>query len=57
MWVGNTYFKHMEVKSMRDLVLVKRDMIRYVKDVRTVRGMGRGLSDNHVVVCKVAKSG
>ena len=29
-----------EVKSMISLVLVKKDMIRYVKNVRTVRGMG-----------------
>ena len=53
--VDNTYFKHrilhkytrvaksqdgVEIKSMVDLVLVKRDMLRYVQDVRTVRGMG-----------------
>ena len=37
---------------MIDLVLVKRDMLRYVQNVRVVRGMGRGLSDNHVVLCK-----
>ena len=58
--MGNTYFKHrslhkytrvagdkdgVEVKSMIDLVLVKRYMLRYVQDMRTVRGMGRGLSD------------
>ena len=41
-----------EVKSMIDLVLVKRDMLRYVQDVRTVSGMGRGLSDHHVVLYK-----
>ena len=35
-----------EVKSMIDLVQVK-------KDVRAVRGVGRGLSDHHVVLCKV----
>ena len=29
-----------EVKSMTDLVLVKKDMLRYVEDVRAVRGMG-----------------
>ena len=29
-----------EVKSMIDLVLVKRDMLQYVQDVRVVRGMG-----------------
>ena len=50
--MGNTYFKHrsvhkytrvakgqggVETKSMIDLVLVKRDMLRYVQDVRAVR--------------------
>ena len=64
-----TYFKHrslhkytrvargrdgVEIKSMIDLVLVKRDMLRYVQEyVRAVRGMGRGLSDHHVVLRKV----
>ena len=53
--LGNTYFKYrsvhkytrvaggrdgMEIKSMIDLVLVKRGMLRYVQDVRAVRGMG-----------------
>ena len=38
---------------MIDLVLVKRNMLRYVQDVRAVRGMARGLSDHHVVLCKV----
>ena len=38
---------------MIDLVLVKRDMLRYVQDVRAVSGMGRGLSDHYVVLCKV----
>ena len=65
-WV--TYFKHrslhrytrvarsqdgMEITIRIDLVLVKRDMLRYVQDVRAVRGIGRGLSDHHVVLCKV----
>ena len=36
---------------MIDLVLVK-DMLQYVQDVEAVRGMGRGLSDHHVVMCK-----
>ena len=31
-----------EIKSIIDLVLVKMDMLRYVQDVRVVRGMGRG---------------
>ena len=66
--VGNIYFKHrslykyarvardqdrVEVKSMTDLVFVKKDMLRYVQDVRVVRGIGRGLSDHHVVLSKV----
>ena len=53
--VGNTYFKHrglrkytrvkrgrdgVEMKSMIDLVLVKRDILQYVQDVRAVRGIG-----------------
>ena len=37
---------------MIELVLVKRDMLRYVQDVRAVRGIGRGLSDHHVELCK-----
>ena len=43
----------MEIKSMIDMVLVKIDMLRYVQDVRAVRGVGRGLSDHRVVLCKV----
>ena len=27
--------------------------MRYVQDVRAVRGMGRDLSDHYVVLCKV----
>ena len=42
-----------EVKSMIDLVLVKMDMLQHVQNMRAVRGMGRGLSDHHVVLCKV----
>ena len=42
-----------EVKSMIDLVRVKKDMLHYVHDMRAVRGMERGLSDHHVVLCKV----
>ena len=38
---------------MIDLVLVRRDMLRYVQDVWEMRGMGQNLSDHHVVVCKV----
>ena len=35
------------------MVLVKRDMLQYVQDLRSVRGMGRGLSDYYVVFYKV----
>ena len=35
------------------LVFVQNDMLRYVKDMDTVRLMGQGLSDHHVVFCKV----
>ena len=38
---------------MIDLVLVKRDMLQYVQDVRAVRGMGCGLSDHYIVLCKL----
>ena len=65
MWV--TYFKYrsgykytkvakvrggVKIKSMIDLVLVKRDMLRYVQDVRAVRRIGCALSDHYVVLCK-----
>ena len=54
-FVGNAYFEHkslckytrvardqdkLEVKRMIDLVLVRKDMLCYVQDVREVRGMG-----------------
>ena len=54
-YVGNKYFEHrslhkytrvargqdgVEVKSMIDLVLLKRDLLHYVQNVRTMRGMG-----------------
>ena len=66
--MGNTYFKYrslrkytrvargqngVEIKSIIDLEVVKRDMLQYLLDVRVVRGMGRGLSDHHVVLRKV----
>ena len=64
--VGNTYFKHgslhkyirvakgqdrVEVKSMIDLLLVKKDILHNVHNVGAMRGMGRGLSDHPVVLC------
>ena len=42
-----------EVKSMKDLVLVKKDMLRFVQNMRAVRGMGWDISDHYVVLCKV----
>ena len=39
--------------SMIDLVLVKKDMLRFVQNVRAVRGMGRGLLDHHALLYKV----
>ena len=42
-----------EVMSMINVVLGKKDMLGYVQDVRAVRGMGQGLSNQHVVLCKV----
>ena len=41
-------------KSMTYLVLVKRDMLQYVQDVRAVRGMGRA-SQTTMLYC--VKSG
>ena len=53
--MGNTCFEHknlhkytrvargqdgVELKNMIDLLLVKKDMLRFVQGVRTVRGMG-----------------
>ena len=38
---------------MIDLVQVKKDILRYVQDVRVVRGMERGLSNHHIVLCKL----
>ena len=60
--MGNIYFEHkslhkytreakgqdgVEVKSMIYLVLVNKDMLHYVQDVRE---MGRCISDSHVCV-------
>ena len=66
--MGNTYFKQknlhkytrmargqnvVEVKSMIDQVLLKKDMLCFVQDVRAMRGMGRGISDHHIILGKV----
>ena len=46
-----------DVKSIIDLVLVKRDMMRFLQDVKIVKGIGRGLSDHEVVLHKVRLAG
>ena len=38
---------------MIDLALVMKNMLHYVQDEGAVGGMGRGLSDHHIVLCKV----
>ena len=67
MCVGNTYSQDkslrkytrmardedgVEVMSMIDLMMVKKVMLGYVQNVRAVRGIGRGLSYHHIVLCK-----
>ena len=42
-----------EVMSLTGLVLVTKDMLRYVQHVKAIRGIERGLLDHHVVLCKV----
>ena len=65
--VGNTFFKHKdihkytrvgqsrngEVRSMIDLVLFKRNMLKDVCDVKCIRGLSGGLSDHMIVLCKL----
>ena len=41
------------LKSLIELVLVKKDMFRFAQDVKAGRRMGRGISNRHVVLCKV----
>ena len=70
--VGKTYFKHrsvhkytrvakgqsgMKTKGIIDLVLEKREMLRYVQYVKAVRGMERDLSDHYVILCKFRLGG
>ena len=67
--VGNTYFDHrnlhkykrltrgqygVEVKSMTDLVLLKKDMLRYVEDVRVVKGWDKA---SYITILYCVKSG
>ena len=39
--------------NLIDLVLEKRNMLQCVHYVRAVKGMGHGLSDHNVLLCKV----
>ena len=41
-----------EVVSVVDLLLVKRDLPHYMQNVMVVKGMGRSPSDQHVVLGK-----
>ena len=43
----------LEVKGMINLVLVKKDILISMLDVKIVRGIGRSFSDHHAVLCKV----
>ena len=38
----------------RGLSVKKKDILRYVQDVKGVLGMGRGLSDYHIVLFKLS---
>ena len=42
-----------EVKSLIDMVLVKKEMLKFVMDVKAVRGLGMGISDHYIVLCKI----
>ena len=42
----------MEVTSVIELELGKGDMLKHVQDVKAVRGMGQGISDHSVLLCK-----
>ena len=39
-WSQRIGQNRVELKSMKDLVLVKKDMLQYVQDLRTVKGIG-----------------
>ena len=41
-----------EITTIIDLVLV-RDMLKYIQDVRTARVMGSGLSNHFVDLCRI----
>ena len=60
--IGNICFEHkslhkytrmldgVELRCMLDLLLLKKDILHYVQDVRVVRGMRRDLSDYNIVL-------
>ena len=68
MCVSNTFFAHKSIhlytrvkekadgrveRSMIDFVLVKKEMLKYVMDVKVVRGLSMDISDHIVVLCKI----
>jgi len=69
--IANTFFKHKDIhkftfvgrarggvnKSMIDYVMVRKEMLRDVCDVLSVRGLGGGLSDHMIVLCKMRMKG
>jgi len=69
--IANTFFKHKDIhkftyvargrggvnRSMIDYMMVRKDMLRDVCDVRSIRGLGGGLSDHMIVLCKLRLSG
>ena len=67
MCIANTHFRHKaihkytwrgkrggtECRSLIDLVLVKKDMLRDIVDVKALRGLNGGVSDHMIVLCKL----
>ena len=47
----------LEIMNMIDAVLVKGDVLNYTYNVKTVSGMGRGISIHSVVTCEVQLAG
>ena len=62
LYVENTYFKYKNIPKctrvarirhgiyIMSTVLIERDMLKYVYDVKITKGMGRGISDHFVVL-------
>ena len=66
MCVGDGHFKHKnvpeytkltnnrdraEVMNIIGLILVKKDMLQYVSNIKTARGKGLGIYGNPVILC------